>query len=71
MRIEDEAIIGTGAIINAGVVIGRRAVVGMGSLVVSDVPAETVVMGSPARPIYKREEYDKRQQEWVEKFEGS
>ena len=69
VKIEDEAIIGTRAIINAGVVVGRGAVVGMGAVVVSDVPPETVVMGSPARPIYSREEYDRRQQEWAANWE--
>ena len=69
VQIEDEAIIGARAIINAGVVVGRGAVVGMGAVVVSDVAPHTVVMGSPARPIYRREEYDLRQQEWVAKWE--
>jgi acetyltransferase-like isoleucine patch superfamily enzyme len=69
VKIEDEAIIGARAIINAGVVVGRGAVVGMGAVVISDVPPGTVVMGSPARPIYRREEYDLRQQEWVAQWE--
>jgi UDP-2-acetamido-3-amino-2,3-dideoxy-glucuronate N-acetyltransferase len=36
VTIEDEAIIGAGAILNAGVTIGQRAVVGMGAIVTSD-----------------------------------
>lgn len=54
--IEDDAYIGTGAILRQGkpgvpLVIGRGAVVGMGAVVTRDVaPGETVV-GNPARPI--------------------
>lgn len=66
--IEDGAIIGAGAIIQAGVRIGRRAVVGMGALVVADIPEEMVAIGTPARPIYKRSEYDRRQQEFADSW---
>jgi acetyltransferase-like isoleucine patch superfamily enzyme len=43
--------IATRATILAGVNIGSRAVVGAGSLVVGDVPDDTLVAGVPARPI--------------------
>jgi len=62
--IEDEAVIGAGAVIRAGVTIGRRAVVGMGSVVLDDVPPETVVAGVPARKLYSRSEYDRRREMW-------
>ena len=51
ITIEDDAWIGGGAIILDGVRIGKGAVVGAGSVVSSDVPAHTVVVGSPARVI--------------------
>lgn len=41
--------IGAGAIVLSGVTIGDNAVVGAGSLVNADVPAECVVVGTPAR----------------------
>ncbi|HEX6512523.1 MAG TPA: DapH/DapD/GlmU-related protein [Chloroflexota bacterium] len=43
------AYIGAGAIILPGAAIGERAIVGAGAVVTRDVPAETVVAGSPAR----------------------
>ena len=70
VTIEDEAIIGGGACIRAGVTIGKRAVVGMGSVVIKDVPPETVVAGNPARQIYTREEYDRKMKEFSEKYKG-
>jgi maltose O-acetyltransferase len=47
--LEDGVWIGAGAIILAGVTIGRNSIVGAGSVVVSDVPANSVVAGNPAR----------------------
>lgn len=65
--VEDEAIIGGGASLRAGVRIGRRAVVGMGSVVLSDVPPETVVAGVPARTLYTRSEFEKKQRALVQR----
>jgi UDP-3-O-[3-hydroxymyristoyl] glucosamine N-acyltransferase len=49
--VEDEAMIGAGAILLPGVIIGRLAVVGAGAVVRHDVEAGTTVLGVPARPI--------------------
>lgn len=49
VRICRDAFIGAGAIILKGVTVGERSVVGAGSVVTRDVPADTVVGGSPAR----------------------
>ena len=64
VTIEDNAIIGSGAVIKAGVTIGKNSVVAMGAVVTKDVDPDTVVMGVPAKPSYSREEYDKKQLNW-------
>ena len=64
ITIEDNAIIGSGAVIKAGVTIGKNSVVAMGAVVTKNVAPDTVVMGIPAKPSYSREEYDKKQLNW-------
>lgn len=49
--IEENVWVGGGAILLPGVRIGRNAVVGAGAVVSRDVPANTVVVGNPARVI--------------------
>ena len=48
--VHEGAHVGIGACIREGIRIGRGAVVGAGSVVLRDVPADTVVYGVPARP---------------------
>ena len=55
IEIEDDAWLGTGAIILPNIRIGTGAVVGAGSVVTKDVPDFTVVGGVPARTIRKIE----------------
>ncbi len=43
------AVIGAGAVVLPGLFIGENAVVSAGSVVVEDVPANTLVMGHPAK----------------------
>ena len=45
------ASIGSGATLLCGITIGENAMVGAGSVVIRDVPANTVVAGNPARVI--------------------
>ena len=66
VTIEDDAIIGARAVIKAGVTVGKNSVVAMGAVVTRDVPANSVVVGSPATIRYTREEYDKKQRGWKE-----
>jgi acetyltransferase-like isoleucine patch superfamily enzyme len=64
VKVEDGAMVCARAVVKAGVTIGRNSVVGMGSVVTKDVPPETVVVGVPAKPVYSREEYEKKRLEW-------
>jgi serine O-acetyltransferase len=54
--IEDDVIVGAGARILGPVRVGARAVIGANAVVVDDVPADTVVVGIPARPAKPRGE---------------
>lgn len=54
--IEDNAWIGGGAILLPGVRIGRNAVIGAGAVVPRSVPANTVVVGNPARVVREIEQ---------------
>ena len=53
--IEDGAVIGAHAVLVGGVRIGRNAMVGANSVVLKDVPANTVVLGNPAKRVGMRE----------------
>lgn len=53
VRAEKGAHIGAGATVLQGISIGENAIVGAGAVVTKDVAADTVVIGSPARPIKK------------------
>jgi acetyltransferase-like isoleucine patch superfamily enzyme len=55
-RVETLARIGANVTVLPGVVIGRNSLVGAGSVVVDDVPPDTVVVGNPARVIKKIDE---------------
>ncbi|MGF1465837.1 MAG: acyltransferase [Sandaracinaceae bacterium] len=54
VRIEDDADLGTGAIVLPGVTVGRGAIVGAGAVVTKDVAPYAVVAGNPARPLRER-----------------
>ena len=58
--VKDHAVIGIASIILPGIIIGERAVVAGGSVVTKDVPSDTVVLGSPAKPIMTKEEYNQK-----------
>ena len=51
--IEEDSWICANSIINPGVTIGKHAIVGANSVVTKNVPAYTVVGGSPAKPLKK------------------
>lgn len=51
VNIEDNVWIGTGAVIFPGVTIGENSIVAMGSVVMTNVPPNTMVAGNPARQV--------------------
>lgn len=51
VRLEGNVLVGVGACINSQVNIGKNVVITPGSAVVSDIPADSVVSGNPARII--------------------
>lgn len=53
--IEDGVVLGAHAVIVGGVTVGRNATVGANSVVLSDVPPNTVVLGNPARRVAMRD----------------
>lgn len=53
VRICKKAWIGRGSVILKGVTIGEGAIIGANSVVVTDIPSYSVVMGNPARVVLK------------------
>lgn len=54
-RLADNVWLGANVVVTSGVTIGSRAVVGANSVVTEDVPAGTIVAGSPAKVIRRIE----------------
>ncbi len=59
-HVKDGAVIGIAAVILPGIVIGENSVITAGSIVTKNVPKEAVMMGSPARQVMTRIEYDRK-----------
>lgn len=53
VRIGSNVWIGAGAMVLKGVVIGENATVGAGAVVLQDVPPDSVVVGNPARVVWR------------------
>lgn len=54
--VEDNVLIGANAVVIEGCLIGKNAVIAAGAIVVSDVPANAVVAGCPAKIIKMKDE---------------
>jgi acetyltransferase-like isoleucine patch superfamily enzyme len=52
-KIEKGASIGSGSTLLCGITVGQNAIIGAGSLVIGDVPANTIVAGNPAKILRK------------------
>lgn len=51
ITIGDDVWIGGNTVINPGVTIGSNVVIGSGSVVVKDIPSNTIAVGNPCKPI--------------------
>lgn len=51
VTIEDGVWIGGGSVILPGVTIGKNSVIGAGSVIVKDIPANSIAVGNPCRVI--------------------
>lgn len=58
--IEDNCVIGQNAVLFPNIRIGNNSIVGAGSVVISDIPPNTVAMGVPARPFGSVEKYKQK-----------
>ena len=56
--IEDDVWIGAAAVVLDGVTIGRGSVIGAGAVVADDIPAYSIAVGAPAKPIKDRRQMD-------------
>ena len=68
-EVKDNVVIGISAVILPGIVIGERSVIAAGTLVTKSVPENVVMMGSPAKQVMTREEYDLKLEEYEELLE--
>jgi gamma-carbonic anhydrase len=69
--VEDECLVGMGAILLDGCVIGRQSIVGAGSLVTQGtrIPPGSLVVGSPARVVRKLTPAERAKlKHWAEKY---
>ena len=53
VKIDDGVIISPGSIITAGTTIGKNCIIGAGSVVSTNIPDNSVVLGNPARVVKK------------------
>jgi acetyltransferase-like isoleucine patch superfamily enzyme len=65
VTVGDNAAVGCRAVLIAGIKIGEGALIGAGAVVTKDVPPRTVVVGVPAKRVMSREEYDKKQKDYL------
>jgi acetyltransferase-like isoleucine patch superfamily enzyme len=66
--VEDRVIIGGCAVILPNLTIGEDSVVAAGSLVTKNVAPRSLVMGSPAKFVMTRDEYDAKQRAYRKKL---
>lgn len=62
--IEEDVIICANSTLAPGIRIGKGAVIGIGSVVTKDVLNGMLVVGSPARVVSTRQEFEEKRKEW-------
>lgn len=55
ISIGDDCWIGGGVIVSPGITIGDRCIIGAGAVVINDIPADTMVVGNPAKPVVRND----------------
>ena len=55
--IEDNVVLGENVILLPGVTVGSNTVIGAGSVVMTDIPPNSIALGNPARPFGSVEKY--------------
>ncbi|WZL74467.1 2,3,4,5-tetrahydropyridine-2,6-dicarboxylate N-acetyltransferase [Clostridiaceae bacterium 35-E11] len=68
--VEDNVVIGANAVILEGVRVGKNAVVAAGAVVTKDVPADSVVAGSPAKIIKAKDQKTADKTQLLEDLRG-
>lgn len=58
--IEDNCVIGANAMLFPNIRIGKNTIVGAGSVVISDIPENSIAMGTPARAFGSIEKYKQK-----------
>jgi len=58
--IEDNCIIGENALLFGNIRIGRNSIIGAGSVVITDIPPNTIAIGIPARPFGSVDKYKEK-----------
>lgn len=58
--IEDNCVVGANAILFPNIRIGRNSIIGAGSVVITDVPPNTIAIGVPARPFGSVDKYKEK-----------
>ena len=70
VEIKKNCFIGDSVIILPGVSIGPNSIVGAGSIVIDDIPANSVAVGNPAKVICSLDEYIRKIKKYVKKKES-
>lgn len=68
--IEDDVLIGANAVVLEGVRVGKGAIVAAGSVVTNDVAANTVVAGTPAKVVKRKDDQTNSKTQFLDDLRG-